>query len=120
MTQMHVPLEGQKKTVSRSNRRAIIRYRCAPATIGKVITPGDQIFQRAWIQDLSISGIGMDLTRPIAKGSFILIAIKSNDNRKTFELTAEVMHCSALPHDQWHLGCEFITHLTPEDLDQLL
>jgi hypothetical protein len=120
VTQVHPILEGLKKAAARSNRRAIIRYRCAPATIGKVITPGDQLFQRAWIQDLSLNGIGMDLTRPISKGSFILISIKSNDSRKTYELTAEVMHCSALPHDQWHLGCEFTAPLTPDDLDQLL
>jgi hypothetical protein len=114
------PFQGPAKLASRSNRRAIIRYRCAPATIGKVVTVGDQLFQRAWIQDLSISGIGMDLARPISKGHLILISIKSNDNRKTFELSAQVMHCSALPHDQWHLGCEFAVPLTPDDLDQLL
>jgi hypothetical protein len=114
------PLEGSTKLVSRANRRAIIRYRCAPATVGKVVAHGDQFFQRAWIQDLSISGIGMDLAKPISKGNYVLISIKSNDNRKTFELSAQVMHCSALPHDQWHLGCEFIAPLTPDDLDELL
>jgi len=120
VTQTRTPPDGAAKAASRSNRRGIIRYRCAPATVGKVITPGDQVFQRVWIQDLSLQGIGMDLTRPISKGSFILISMKGNDGRRVFELSAKVMHCCALPHDQWHVGCEFITPLTPDDLDQLL
>jgi len=120
VNQIRIPQEGPAKSASRSNRRALIRYHCAPATIGKVIASGDQVLQRAWIQDLSLSGIGLDMSRPIPRGNFILIAIKSSDTQKTFELSAKVMHCSALPHDQWHLGCEFTTPLSPDDLDQLL
>jgi hypothetical protein len=120
VTQTRTALDGPKIVIARSNRRALIRYRCAPATIGKVTVPGDQLFQRAWIQDLSLHGIGIDLPRPIPKGSFIVISVKTNDGRKTYELAAEVMHCSAQPHEQWHLGCEFTTPLTPDDLDLLL
>ena len=108
------------KPISLSNRRATVRYRCAPATIGKVISSEDQDLQIACIVDLSLTGIGMQVPRAIAAGRLILVAIKSMDGTRTFELSAKVVHCSSVPHDEWYLGCRLTTTLTPDDLDSLL
>lgn len=120
MSQVHVPTSGMAKPVSRSNRRATIRYRCAPATIGKVFAASGHEFQRAWILDLSLQGIGMHLPRPIDSGTLVLVVIKSNDGAKSFELSAKVMHCHALPQGEYFVGCELTKLLTPDDLEQLL
>ena len=112
--------EGTAKKVSRGNRRASIRYRCAPATVGKVFSAEDHEFQRAWVLDLSLNGVGMQLTRPVTPGQHIMLLIRSNDGVRSFELAASVTHCDAQPHGDWQVGCEFNIHLTPDELDQLL
>lgn len=118
MTQS-IPKEAVAKSLAQ-NRRASIRYRCAPATVGKVISTQDQEFQRAWIIDLSRTGLGMQLTRPLEKGHLIIVMLKDNTGSKTFELAAHVAYCAPLPHGDYHVGCEFKTQLTLEELDQIL
>ena len=119
MSQTSVP-PGMVKTASRGNRRATIRYRCAPATIGRVVVPGDQEFQLAWILDLSLRGIGMQLLSPVEPGRLIAISMKSSDGSKTFDLSAHVVRCNAAPHNEWYIGCELTHPITDEELDQLL
>jgi hypothetical protein len=108
------------KARSLGNRRATVRYRCAPATIGKVISADDHDLQIACILDLSVTGIGMQVPRPIPAGRLIVIAIKSTDGTKTFDLSANVVHCNSVPHNEWYLGCRLTTPLSAEDLDSLL
>jgi hypothetical protein len=88
--------------------------------LGKIVSMDDKLIQRAWIQDLSLRGIGMHLMRPVEPGTLVVITLKSTDNAKNFELAATVMRCDALPHDEWLVGCAFTTPLTPEALDELL
>lgn len=118
VSQTSVP-PGMVKAKSLTNRRAAVRYRCAPATIGKILSPNQQI-QIACIVDLSLTGIGMQVPQPIAAGNLVAVAMKSTDGKKTFDLSASVIHCNAVPHNEWYLGCRLNTPLTPEELDALL
>lgn len=120
MSQQSVPHEGVAKSLARRNRRATIRYRCAPATVGKVHPADDHEFQRAWIQDLSLKGVGMELSRPIEIGQLMLITIRAPDGKTVLELSARVVHCEPVPHSGWHVGGELTAPLTPEQLEQLL
>ena len=101
-------------------RRATVRYRCAPATIGKLYVSGDQVFQSAWVQNLSATGIGMILPHAVDVGVFITIQMKSTDLRQTFELSGQIVHCTQQPGGDWTVGCELLQPLSPEDLDSLL
>jgi hypothetical protein len=114
-----MPQEGIVKSV-RGNRRATVRYRCAPATLGKVYLSEDREFQRACVLNLSMKGIGMQLGRRLDLGQFIMISIKTNDGLKTFELGAQVVHCDPMLQDEWYVGCELTLALTPDELEQLL
>ena len=120
MSQTSVPVGEAAKAKPRGNRRAIIRYRCAPATVGKVFSTDDQEFQRVWVLDLSLKGIGMELCRPLEVGHLVIISVRSNDNSKTHELSARVMRCTALPMGTWLVGCELTNEFTPEEMEQLL
>jgi PilZ domain len=111
--------DGTPKKGSRGNCRATIRYRCAPATVGKVVANADREFQRVWILNLSLRGVGMQLTRPLEAGQHVDILIKSNDGLKLFEMPAQVMHCKPA-HGDWQVGCELTIPLTADELDQLL
>lgn len=120
MSQTSIPPDTVAKLAAKSNRRATFRYRCAPATIAKVYSSDDHEFQRAWILDLSLQGIGMQFTRPIDTGRRIIVTMKSNDGTKTFELSARVMHCSPVPQGEYSVGSEFINSLSADELEQLL
>lgn len=120
MSQTSIPQEGVAKPVARSNRRATIRYRCAPATLGKVLSTDDQEFQLAWIIDLSLQGIGMQASRRIEPGRLVVVAIRSNDGAKVYELAGHVMHCNPAAQGEWFIGCELVVPLSPDDLERLL
>ncbi len=120
MSQASIPQEGMAKPIPRGNRRATIRYRCAPATVGKVFSAGDQEFQRAWIIDLSLKGIGMEVSRPLEAGHLIIIAMRENPGGKIHELSARVMYCDALAQGTWSIGGELTVPLSPDELEQLL
>ena len=119
MTQIQASQAGSAQPAATGNRRAIVRYRCAPATVGKVYYAADHEFQRAWILDLSRKGIGIELCRPLQAGHLILITIRGNDG-KVRELSGRIIHCEALPPDHWSVGCELLAPLSPDELEQLL
>ena len=104
----------------RGNRRAAVRYQCPPATPTKLYFPQDQEFQRAWVIDLSLSGIGLNMARPLPVGTFLVILLKSSDRQKTFELPAHIVHTTMAPNGDWIAGCEFTTRLNEDDLSLLL
>jgi hypothetical protein len=102
-----------------SNRRATVRYQCAPATPVRIRLTGVQELQ-GWVLDLSARGVGVQLEQPVTASTHVLLQIKSKDSKKSFELAARVVHATMTPCGEWHVGCELLRQLTPEDLDQLL
>jgi hypothetical protein len=119
--QPYVPLEtGDFRLSPWANHRATVRYQCPPATPGRVILVADQEFQRAWIQDLSLAGVGLNLSRPLPLGTFVIIQIKSVLTKKLYELPARVAHSTLKPNGDWLVGCELTARLTDDDLDALL
>jgi hypothetical protein len=109
----------QNASPTRVNKRATVRYQCAPATPGRVIVAEDQEFQRAWVLDLSVKGIGLQLTRPLKAGTLVVIQMKSSQ-KKIYDLAAQVAHATAMSCGDWVVGCELIQRLSQEELDDLL
>jgi hypothetical protein len=102
------------------NRRAAVRYKCPPATLGR-ITPVEKLeYQRAWVVDLSLKGVGLLLTRPLEIGTQIAILLKSATQKRSFELVGRVVHATLQASSDWLIGCELAKPLTEEELDALL
>lgn len=115
------PLAGQSNGSSAStNRRALVRYQCAPATVGRVLLTDKQEWQRAWLLDLSQGGAGVLLGRQVEAGKHVVLQIKSASSSKTYELPARVAHATCRPDGEWVVGLELLTRLTPDELDALL
>jgi hypothetical protein len=110
--------QEKKNHTGRSNRRATVRYRCAPATPGKVYVTDDQEFQRAWVLDLSATGVGLETVRQLEAGAFLIINLKGRT--KEYQLPAHVVHATRQPRGEWLVGCELINPIANEDLDDLL
>jgi hypothetical protein len=112
---------GQKGPVKRlySNRRGAVRYQCAPATPGQVRLGGEQ-WQRAWVLDLSLTGVGLLLAKTIESGTEIVVHLRNATRDKVFQVPARVCHATRQPDGDWLVGCEFIGKLTDDQLDVLL
>jgi hypothetical protein len=102
------------------NRRITIRYRCAPATAGKVFTSDDQEFQRAWIENLSLGGVGLFLSKPIAVGHSVIVQLKSPTSAGLYDLTGTVAHASLRDPYGYFVGIRFDQPIDNETLDALL
>jgi hypothetical protein len=121
MARSKVPLpEPAPAEGSASNRRATVRYHCAPATPGRVLLVEKQEMQRAWVLDLSLTGVGLLVPRPLAAGLLIVVRMQATLGEKVYELPARVAHSTREPGGDYVVGCELITRLTPEELDALL
>lgn len=102
------------------NRRATVRYQCAPATVGKVFAPSQEEFRRIWILDLSKGGAGVLLSRSIPLNQGITVQITSPSGLQKFEFQAKVAHISEKVTGEFVAGLEFVRPLTPEELDSIL
>ncbi len=103
-----------------TNRRATIRYQCAPATLGKVISPHREDFVRAFVLDLSKNGAGLLLSRKIPAGQEVMIQISNPHTNEKHEFAAKVAHTTSQPHGDWKVGCRFMNPLTDDQLEHLL
>jgi len=113
-------LQGSLVRTSWRNRRASVRYRCAPATPGKIFLCDDQEFQAAWVLNLSTTGVGLLASRPLPDGAHLTVRVRSNQSKKWFDLSCRAVHISQQPSGEWILGCELDNPLTINDLDDLL
>jgi hypothetical protein len=95
-----------------------VRYQCGLATAGRLLLVEGQEWQRAWVLDLSVGGVGLLLSRPLEDGSKIMVVLKSAT--ETFELAARACHSCRQQDGDWIVGCEFETKLTNDQLDALL
>ena len=114
------PIIGKAKKPSWQNQLATVRYSSAPATSGKVYLPEDLEFQRAWLQDLSATGIGLILSKPLDIGLFVNIQLKSPNSNKAYNIPAHVVHSTMQSGGDWIIGCEFVNRLTNDEVDDLL
>ena len=108
------------KSTAIGNRRASIRYRCAPATIAKLNSDKDLETHLAILLDLSPNGVGLQVTRAIVCGLPVGILIKNTDGTKSLQLFGHVVHCTPMTHGEWSVGCRLTAALTWEELDQFL
>ncbi len=102
-----------------ANQRATVRYRCGPAMPGRVYLNTDLIFMRAWIRDLSLEGLGLLVEKPLDPGAFIVLQLKSPSSGEKYQISAEVMHCTAVA-GEYLVGCHFVSALTEDTLEDLL
>lgn len=112
-----LPVEEAQR-LARANHRATVRYRCAPATSGKVFLAEDNEVRRAWVMNISKTGIGVVLARPLPVGAFLTIQMRSSQG--TVEMTAHVVHATRQHQAEWFVGCEFNEPLLDDELEELL
>lgn len=102
------------------NRRVTVRYRCAPASCGNLYVDDDQAFQRAWLDNLSCSGVGLYLAKPVSPGAQIVLHLKETETKAVVEVAGHVVHVSLRDSFGWYIGLIFNRALDPNVLESLL
>jgi hypothetical protein len=120
MSYRNIPVPGESVSLAPSNRRATIRYHCAPATAGRIASPPKQEMQRAWVLDLSLGGVGLLLSRPLEPGQSAVLRLRGTADGQVYELTARVAHATQEPGGDWVIGCHLDRELSRDELDDLL
>jgi hypothetical protein len=115
---------AQARPTSRTWRdlRATVRYRCAPATFGRVIVDHaeDQVYQRAWLADLSQSGAGLVMSRPVGVDVAVHLVLRNPVSQQLVLLQGRVIHATQQISGDWLIGCQFTRRLSHQELDDLL
>lgn len=123
MSKIDASLDLSNRRRSWRDLRATVRYRCAPATFGRVLLDDcsdDQEYQRAWLADLSAGGAGLMMIRPVAVGSSLHLVLRNPINHQLILLQAHVVHATQQVSGDWLVGCQFCRSLDREDLEELL
>ncbi len=123
MSNPTTPAHGETTLLQRHawiRRRAETRYHCGPATAGRVSKSDDETLRRAWILNMSATGIGLLLDSALEAGTQVMIHLKSTSGSTCFDLAARVAHATVQGNGEWLIGCELAERLGQDDLDALL
>jgi hypothetical protein len=124
MAESTVPIEAEltlfRPRFNKVRRRTAERYRCALATAGKLYFPGSGETMTAWLNNLSSTGIGMNLPRALDAGQDLVIQVRIEGGADPVRLPARVVHSSSEIDGTWRVGCAFDAPLADEVLESLL
>ena len=124
MTESTVPIEGEltlfRPKFNKVRRRTAERYHCALASAGKLYFPGSGETMTAWLNNLSSTGIGMNLSRSLDAGQELVIQVRIEGGAPPVRLTARVVHATSEVDGTWRIGCVFVAPLADDVLESLL
>src|SRR4051794_26808735 len=104
MSDMTTPVRGETTLLQRHawiKRRTETRYHCGPATAGRLTKEEQDTGQRAWILNLSATGIGLLLDSRLEPDSHVIIHLKSPTTGAFFNLPARVVHVTGQSNGDW-------------------
>jgi PilZ domain len=102
------------------HRRATDRYRCALASAGKLFFPATGETLAAWLTNLSVTGVGLNLPRALEIGLELVIQVRVEEGGELVKLAARVVHATREVDGTWRIGCAFTTALSEDVLEALL
>jgi len=123
MAESTIPIEAEltlfRPKFNKVRRRTAERYRCALATAGKLYFPGSGETMTAWLNNLSVTGIGLNLPRSLDAGQELVIQVRIEGGAPV-KLPARVVHATAEVDGTWRVGCTFDVPLAADVLESLL
>jgi hypothetical protein len=124
MTEQLLPVEADftllKTDLVKVKRRGAVRYRAGPATLGRIFFSETSESQEAWVLNLSQTGIGLTLCRPLEIGTGLTIRLTGANKGVSLTLRARVAHSTHEVDGTWRMGCALEQPLTPDILETLL
>jgi hypothetical protein len=109
---------GRGSALVAVRKRGAKRHRCPLAAPVEVGLP-DGTHEDGWAHDLSETGIGLELGRPLERGTLVLLRLHAAGPDGLVQLAGRVAHATEAAGG-WRVGCAFDRPLTPEQLAALL
>ena len=107
------------RALADAERRAALRHPVNMEALSRPLDGQDGIWWGATVRDMSTTGIGLALCYPFRPGTYLAIDLQGPAGTGRTLLTRVIQ-----VHDQtdgtWHVGCEFVKHLTESDVDLLI
>jgi len=104
-------------TVADLEKRSSLRHMCSQEALARPLDLPSTICWGASVRDLSTGGIGLALCYPFKPGSYLAVDIQGPGQTRT--VLVRVVHAVDKQDGNWHLGCEFVTPLSEDDLENL-
>jgi hypothetical protein len=104
----------------KKDRRGARRYRCGPATLVQLQEETTGIKMEAWANNLSETGIGLDLPYPLDAGTGLVLRLRGRPPAGAVTMPARVVHATAQEDGTYRIGCAFERRLEPDQLEGLL
>jgi hypothetical protein len=120
MCTLHRWVNGFIVKYHRLHRPKERRYQCAPATAARLSMSKTHETRRAWVLNLSSSGVGLLLDTAIEADSELVFHLQGPHIGKVFDLRARVVHSTPQKSGEWLVGCKLAEKLGQDDLDALL
>ncbi|MBL8797284.1 MAG: PilZ domain-containing protein [Planctomycetia bacterium] len=115
-----VPETAPAEAVAEAERRDAQRHSCHREAWLHPVSLVKSLPWHAIVMDLSATGIGLAIERPVAIGTFFAVELPDPLLGTTRLLRARVVHATAQSHQYWHIGCELVPELPAQDLKSLL
>jgi hypothetical protein len=124
MAESTVPIEAEltlfRPKFNKIRRRTAERYRCALASAGRLFFPNTGETMTAWLNNLSVTGIGLNLPRALDAGKDLVLQVRIEGTSVPLKLPARVVHATSEVDGTWRVGCTFDQPLSDEVLESLL
>lgn len=114
------PLAGDPARPRREFRRNN-RYRCFTQSycqpgVGRL----ENFWWRSQIQDISISGIGLLLSKRFRPGTPLAVELPDPEGKSARKLLTRVVHAYPQAEGGWLLGCALIDKLSHDEIEALM
>jgi hypothetical protein len=111
--------EPDGSPVAPDERREAERFLPEPSSICRVVSDTQDEVARATVRDLSATGIGLLVRKPIKPGSVLILNLEVRECRLPRPLPVRVMHAAPADEGNWLVGCQFVRRLSEPELQIL-
>ena len=116
---MHDPDGPPKDLPSVAERRRAERHPCSLPLHWRVLDSEEGGSETVGVCDISTTGIGLLLSRPVRTGDVLVLQLQGPDRQLTRPMPVRVMHVTQRAPGEWRVvGC-FIRPLTQRELQAL-
>jgi PilZ domain len=110
----------RQKSPGPGDGRSWVRFVCNVQAVCDTVPANGRAPESVQVLNLSPSGVGLAVPRPIETGSMLSLELKSASGRHACTMLACVVHASGRDAGPWTVGCNFIRELTEQEMESLL
>jgi hypothetical protein len=101
-------------------QRSWVRFPCDLEASYRLVRVSERDMSHAKVVDISASGVGLLVQRPIDAGSLLSIVLVAPKGKSSLKMLGCVVRVTEKPNDELLLGCNFIRELNDRELVALL